>query len=251
MAAFARALARRGHSLLLVARRRDRLEALAAELGGAEVLAADLADDAAVATVAARALALGDLELLINNAGFGARGIFSTLDEQRQASMVRLNVLAPLMLAHRLLPSLTARGPGAGIINVASIGAFQPVPFMATYAATKAFVLTWSEALTEELRQRGVRVLCVCPGPTESEFFDVASLPEDMRHLPHIMPADELVTRTLDAFDDGRAVLTPGAINWLMAFAVRFAPRLWVRRVTGRLFGPRVPKALPPPVAPP
>jgi short-subunit dehydrogenase len=244
-AAFARALSRRGHALVLVARRRERLEALATELGRAEVLAADLGAGDGVERVAARALALGDVELVVNNAGFGTRGAFAELDGARESEMVRLNVLAPVALTHRLLPSLLARGRG-GIINIASIGAFQPVPFMATYGASKAFVLSWSEALAEELRPSGVRVLCVCPGPTESEFFDIAGLPEPMRKLPHTMSAETLVARALAAFDDGRAVLTPGAINWLSAFAVRLAPRLLVRVVTGRMFAPRAAKALPP-----
>jgi short-subunit dehydrogenase len=261
--AFARALARRGHPLLLVARRRERLDALAAELApglaararnGAAVdpivvATADLGDDAQVADVAARALALGDVELLVNNAGFATRGEFAELDGEREERMVKLNVLAPLTLTHRLLPSLIARGQG-GIINVASIGAFQPVPFMATYGATKAFVLSWSEALSEELRGSGVRVLCVCPGPTASEFFDVASMPE-MRRVPHLMSTDELVARSLDAFDDGRAVLTPGLINWLGAFAVRLVPRMVTRVVTARMFAPRTPRSLPPPSSPP
>jgi uncharacterized protein len=243
-AAFARGLSRRGHSLLLVARRRDRLDALAAELGRAEVMTADLGDPGQPAAVAARALALGDVELVVNNAGFGTRGHFAELDEARELEMVQLNVVAPVTLTRRLLPSMVARGAG-GVINVASIGAFQPVPFMATYGATKAFVLSWSEALSEELRGSGVRVLCVCPGPTATEFFDIAAMPE-MRRMPHVMPADELVTRTLDAFDDGRAVLTPGAINWLGAFAIRWAPRVLVRVLTGRMFAPRMPRALPP-----
>jgi short-subunit dehydrogenase len=117
---------------------------------------------------------------------------------------------------------------------------------MATYGGTKAFVLSWSEALSEELRGSGVRVLCVCPGPTATEFFDIADMAE-MRKMPHVMPADELVTRALDAFDDGRAVLTPGAINWLGAFAVRWAPRMLVRVLTGMMFAPRAKKSLLPP----
>jgi uncharacterized protein len=247
--AFARALARRGHKLVLVARRRERLERLAGELGGAEVIAADLGDATQLEAVVSRVQALGELELLVNNAGFGTRGAFADLDEGRELGMVQLNVVAPLTLTHRLLPSLLARGAG-GVINIASIGAFQPVPFMATYGATKAFVLSWSEALSEELRGSGVRVLCVCPGPTASEFLDLAGMPE-MRKLPHVMLADELVTRALDAFDDGRAVLTPGAINWLGAFAVRWAPRVLVRVLTGRMFAPRTPRALPPPSSTP
>jgi short-subunit dehydrogenase len=242
-AAFARALAERGYSLLLVARRRDRLEALAATLRHAEVLVADLGDAADVARVAERALALGDLELLVNNAGFGTNGDFVALDPARELAMVQLNVVAPLTLAQRLLPAMVARRAG-GIINVASIGAFQPVPYMATYGGTKAFVLSWSEALAEELRGSGVRVLCVCPGPTATEWFEVAGVNPALRKVPHVMSAEALVARTLDAWDDGRAVLIPGLINWLTAFVTRIFPRLLVRVVTGRMFAPRAQKAL-------
>jgi len=241
--AFARALDRRGYSLLLVARRRERLEALARTLRRAEVLTADLADEAEVARVADHALALGDVELLVNDAGYGTNGGFLDLDLDREVSMVRLNALAPLVLAQKLLPPMVARGRG-GVINVSSIGAFQAVPYMATYGATKAFLLSWSEALAEELRGTGVRVLAVCPGPTATEFFEVASVNPVMRKLPHVMSADALVVRTLDAFDDGRAVLVPGLINWLTAFVTRLLPRLVIRVVTGRMFAPRAVKAL-------
>jgi short-subunit dehydrogenase len=241
--AFARALDRRGHPLVLVARRRERLEALAASLRRAEVLTANLEDEAEVVRVAERALALGDVELLVNNAGFGSNGEFVTLDPAREIGMVKLNALAPLELAQRLLPAMVARRRG-GVINVASIGAFQPVPYMATYGATKAFVLSWSEALAHELRHAGVRVTCVCPGPTATEFFDVATVDPRMARMPHVMSPDAVVARTLDAFDDGRAVLIPGLVNWLTAFVTRIFPRLVVRTVTGRLFAPPARKAL-------
>ncbi len=238
--AFARAIDRRGYALLLVARRRDRLEALAASLRRAEVLAADLGDPAEVARVAAHAQSLGDVELLVNNAGFGSNGAFVELDPAREVDMVKLNVLAPLTLAQQLLPSMVARRQG-GVINVSSIGAFQPVPFMATYGATKAFVLSWSEALAEELRGSGVRVTCVCPGPTATEFFTAGGVNPRMGKVPHVMSADELVARTLDAFDDGRAVLVPGLINWLTAFVTRLFPRIVVRAVTARISAPPEP----------
>jgi short-subunit dehydrogenase len=157
--------------------------------------------------------------------------------------MVKLNVLAPLELAHRLLPPMVARKSG-GVINVSSIGAFQPVPYMATYGATKAFVLGWSEALAYELRNSGVRVTCVCPGPTATEFFDVAATDRRMAKMPHMMSADAVVARTLAAFDDGRAVVIPGLINWLTAFVTRIFPRALVRTVSGRLTRPRERKAL-------
>ena len=242
-AAFARALDARGWSLLLVARRRDRLEALARTLRSAEVLAADLEDEGEVARVAAHALALGDVELLVNNAGFATNGQFLALDGARELGMVKLNALAPLALAQALVPAMVARGAG-GVINVSSIAAFQPVPYMATYGATKAFLLSWSEALAHELRESGVRVTCVCPGPTATEFFEVAAVDPMMARMPHMMTADDVVGRTLDALADGRAVLVPGLINWLTAFVTRIFPRLVIRVVTGRLFQPRAPKAL-------
>jgi hypothetical protein len=242
-AAFSRALRRRGHPLLLVARRRERLEALAEELGQCEVLAVDLADEREVARVAEHALALGDVELLINNAGFGSNGAFLALDGTREAEMVKLNALTPLLLAQRLLPSMVSQGRG-GVINISSIAAFQPVPFMATYAGTKAFLLTWSESLAEELRGSGVHVLAVCPGPVRTEFFEAGGVNPIMAKMPHAMSADELVARALDAFDDGRAVLTPGWFNWLTMMAPRFFPRLLVRLVAGKLFAPRARKEL-------
>jgi short-subunit dehydrogenase len=242
-AAFARALDQRGYALLLVARRRERLEELARTLKRAEVLTADLGDEAEVARVASHALALGDIELLVNNAGFGTNGEFTALDGEREVAMVKLNSLAPMELAQRLLPSMIGRKSG-GIINVSSIGAFQPVPYMATYGATKAFLLSWSEALSYELRRTGVRVTCVCPGPTATEFFEVAAVNPAMAKLPHVMSAEALVARTLRGFDRGRAVVIPGLINWLTAFVTRISPRLAVRVVTGRMFAPRARKAL-------
>ena len=251
--AFARALSKRGHSLLLVARRRERLQKLADELGRAEVLAADLSREDEVERVAARAAELGDVTLLVNNAGFGTRGPFAELDGARQGDMVKLNVLTPVLLTHQLLPLLAhsgAAGKVSGVINVSSIGAFQSTPYMATYSASKAFVLSWSEALYEELRGSGVRVLCVCPGPTTSEFFDVAVMPDNMRRLPHIMSADDVVARTLDAFDDNRATLLPGAVNWLSAVATRFVPRLIARVLTARMFAPQAERRVLPPADP-
>ncbi len=242
-AAFVRALDARGYSILLVARRRDRLEALARTLRQAAILVADLEDEAEVARTAAHALALGDVELLVNNAGFATNGDFVALDAEREIGMVKLNALAPFVLAQRLVPPMVARKSG-GVINVSSIAAFQPVPYQATYGATKAFLLSWSEALAYELRGSGVRVTCVCPGPTATEYFAVAGVSPMIAKMPHTMSADDVVARTLDAYDDGRAVLIPGLINWLTAFVTRFFPRIVVRAVSGLLFAPRHKKAL-------
>jgi short-subunit dehydrogenase len=246
-AAFARALAARRYPLLLVARRRERLAQLARELGGdVAILAVDLTAPDAIARINEALSSLPPLEILINNAGYATHGEFVDRDGGREREMIRLNTLAPLQLTHALLPALIARGRG-GIINVSSIAAFQAVPYMATYGATKAFVLSWSEALYEELRDTGVRVLCLCPGPTATEFFAVAGMPPSLSKWPHTMRADDVVARALDAFADDRALIVPGLINFLGAVMARVAPRVVARKLTGLMFRPRPakPKVLP------
>jgi short-subunit dehydrogenase len=238
-AEFARELAARHHPLLLVARRRDRLEQLARQLRtDVAIVDADLTAPGAIDRVVAATEAHGPLEILVNNAGYATWGPFLTLDPAREQDMIELNTVVPLLLSRALLPSLIARGSG-GIINVSSIAAFQAVAYMATYGATKAFVLNLSEAMHEELRDTGVRVFCVCPGPTATEFFAVARTPRSMGKMPHMMRADEVVSRALDAFFDGRTTLVPGAINFLTAVAAHLAPRPLVRKVTRLLFQPR------------
>jgi short-subunit dehydrogenase len=244
-AAFARALAARHHPLLLVARRGDRLRALARELRApVSILELDLLARDAPGAVVERARTLGPVELLINNAGFGSNGAFLELDGARELDLVRLDAEVPLVLARLILPSLVAQGRG-GVINISSIGAFQPVPYMATYGAAKAFLLSLTEALAEELRDTGVRALAVCPGPVATEFFDVAQVAGSMAHLPHMMSADELVARALDAFADAQVVTVPGAINFATALLARLAPRALVRKVARLMFQPRAPRALP------
>jgi len=234
-AAFARALDARGYSLLLVARRRERLEELARTLRRAEVLAADLGDEAEVARVAAHALALGDVELLVNNAGFGTNGDFLALDGAREVGMVKLNALTPLELAQHLLPAMVARKSG-GIINVSSIGAFQPVPYMATYGATKAFVLSFSEAVAEEVRGTGVRVMALCPGPVPTGFQQVAGSGISPSQRATILTAEDTVRRGLHAYEGSRTVLVPGVGNKLSLVASRSLPRpLMLRTVAAMM----------------
>ncbi|HEY6236260.1 MAG TPA: SDR family oxidoreductase, partial [Candidatus Elarobacter sp.] len=174
--AFARALAARGEDLVLVARSAERLEALAAELSAkhgvrAHVLPADLSDPKAVDALVAELTARGlTVTTLINNAGFGTHGEFASLDAARERDEVIVNVLAPVQLTHALLPAMVARKSGA-IVNVGSTASFQPVPYMAVYGATKAFLLSFSEALAEEVRAHGVRVVALCPGQTDTAFF--------------------------------------------------------------------------------
>jgi short-subunit dehydrogenase len=231
--AFARALAGRGMNVALAARREDRLRALADELSAAHrirtaVLPADLGDDGAAAALWDAATAGREIHLLVNNAGFGLKGRFDALPMERQAEMVRVNCIAPLELAHLALRHM--RGRGGGIVNVASIAGYQPIPLMATYAASKAFLLAFSEALTEEAREDGVRVLVVNPGPVRTEFQAVAGTQVNDR-TAGVRTAGEVVEATLRALEAGKRTVTPGLINRLSATAVRVAPRSLVIRV--------------------
>ncbi|MEI9927446.1 MAG: SDR family oxidoreductase, partial [Sphingomonas sp.] len=186
---FARALAAEGHDLILTARRADRLEVLAAEIRAAhavrvETIAADLAAPGAAAALMAeigkRGLAVNTL---INNAGFGLAGAFVEQDPGQIGRMIELNCGALVDLCRAVLPGMVQMRSG-GILNVASTAAFQPGPFMAVYYASKAFVLSFSEALHEEVRGQGVRVAALCPGPTQTEFFDAAAMGDDILLTP-------------------------------------------------------------------
>ena len=237
--AFARQLAKRGHDLVLVARRRDRMEKLATELADAhgvevEVVEADLAKDGDVSAVEER-VRRGDIDLLVNDAGFGTRGEFAGLPLARELEELDVNVRALMRLTHAALGPMVERGRG-GVINVASTGAFQPVPHMATYAATKAFVLHFSEALHEEVKGKGVTVTCLCPGPVKTEFQEVAGVND--RSVPSMAwkSTDDVVESALKAVSARRAITVPGALNRLTATAVKLMPRFVARRVAGSMF---------------
>jgi hypothetical protein len=233
-AEFARQCAARGDELVLVARRRDRLDALAAELGNAHVVAADLADPGAPTRILAEA---GDRGLwvrtLINNAGFGLVGRFEALPLERQLAMVDLNVRALAELSHAVLGGMRAGGGGA-ILNVASTAAFQPGPGFAVYFATKAFVLSFSEALHQELKGSGIRVSALCPGPTATEFGAVAGM-TSQRFARLSADAASVVRAGLRGLDRNRAVIVPGALNKLTAQSGRIVPRAAMRRIVARL----------------
>ncbi|MBA2771265.1 MAG: SDR family oxidoreductase, partial [Sphingomonas sp.] len=173
-AEFARQLANRGQRLVLAARRTERLEALAAELGNARAVTVDLGRPGAAAELIGDIERAGEsVELLVNNAGFGLHGRIAKLDPARQRAMIDLNCGALFDLSRAVLPAMIERKSGA-ILNVASTAAFQPGPGMAVYFATKAFVLSLSEALHEEVKRHGIRVTALCPGPTKTEFGEVA-----------------------------------------------------------------------------
>ena len=223
---FAGALAARGHGVTLVARRRDRLESLAAELSErhsvrTEVIAADLADaqerDELAAEIARRGLTV---EILVNNAGFGIYLPFVDSDRQRELQQVRLLVEAVVDLNARYLPGMVARGRGA-VVNMASTAGFQPLPGNSTYSAGKSFVLFHSESLHEEVRGHGVTVTAVCPGPVETEFLDV-SQPLFAKRVPRTLWADagRVAEESLQAAEAGRRTLVPGGRAIRAAFAL-------------------------------
>lgn len=243
-AAFARALRARGERLVLVARRRERLEALVRELGGegqALAVPVDLAAAGAAArlkdTLDSRGLAV---DLLVNNAGLGHTARFEEQRPEVIRSMLDVNVKAVVELTHAFLPGMRARGRGR-IVNVASNAAFQPVPFLTVYAATKAFVLSFSEGLYEELRGSGVRVQALCPGITATEFLDVAETGDHLlaRRMP-VLSAEQVVRASLRGLDRGQVLVVAGWSNRLLGFVSRrLSPRGLSRRVAGELYRPR------------
>lgn len=232
---FAKALSARGERLVLAARRRDRLEALASELGNARAVAIDLGEAGAAGRLMADLAAHGEtVATLINNAGFGLWGRFASLDGARERQMIDLNCGALVELCHAVIPAMIERGDGA-ILNLASTAAFQPGPGMATYFATKAFVLSFSEALHEELVKSGVKVTALCPGPTRTEFGDVAGFKGNGMLDRLSASSEEVVAAGLKALDANRAVVIPGLVNKLGAQGHRFFPRTLVRKVTAAI----------------
>ncbi|HKF41859.1 MAG TPA: SDR family oxidoreductase [Thermoanaerobaculia bacterium] len=229
-----------GCGLVLVSRRQDRLEALASDLSvahgiAARVLTADLARPGSPRRI------FEDLEkervavdILVNNAGLGLYGEFSTSDLDRQLEVVEVNVVALTELTRLLLPGMIERGRGR-ILNVASTAAFQPGPYMAVYYATKAYVLSFSEALAEELKETGVTVSALCPGPVTTEFQEVAGVDAALFPKPLVMEASDVARAGWAAAKRGKRVVIPGIANRVMKETVRFSPRRLVTAAAGRL----------------
>jgi short-subunit dehydrogenase len=239
----ARLLAGRGHGVTLVARREDKLRELADELAAstgvrAEVIAADLTDDASresmVREVAARGLVV---DVLINNAGFSTMGPVQRSLPDREVAMVRTNVEAVVHLCSSFIPGMASRGQGA-VLNVASTAAFQPIPGQAGYAASKAFVLSYSQAIGQELKGTGVTVTALCPGPVETGFAEAAGLGDDAagEAMPKIMwvSAPDVAEAAISALDKGRAVVIPGAANRVLAQLSLHTPRSLILPVLAR-----------------
>lgn len=236
---FAERLARDQYDLVLVARDAGRLEALAKRLASergieARVLAADLTDPASLARVEAE-IAERPPDLLVNNAGFGTVGRFAELDVEGEDREVRLNVLALMRLTHAALGPMLARGHG-GVINVSSLAGESASPYTATYAATKAFVTSFSEALSEELRGSGVRIQALLPGFTRTEFQERAGV--DTRAIPGFawMEPEAVVDASLAALEKGQVLCVPGLGNRMLAPLQRILPRSLVRRIVGASF---------------
>ena len=230
---FARQLSKRGHRLVLAARRKERLEELAKELGKARAVAIDLSKtNAATKLMADLAANDEEVELLVNNAGFGLIGRFATADAKRLRQMIDLNVGTLADLCRAVAPGMIERKSG-GIVNVASTAAFQPGPNMAVYFATKAFVLSFTEAMHEELKPHGIHVTCLCPGPTRTEFGDVAGFGGNGMFDRVAMESPDVVTAGLEGLDKNRAVVVPGLLNKISANSGRFAPRSVVRKIAG------------------
>jgi uncharacterized protein len=233
-AAFAEALAERGMNLVLVARSTDELNVLSTRLYAkykvqSTILSIDLAVPSSPQRIAEeierRAI---QVDLLVNNAGFGLSSEFLSHDPKQEQAEIEVNVQALVALTHHFGKAMAARGKG-GIINVASNASFQPLPYMATYAATKAFVLHFSEAIHHELTGKGVHVMATCPGPTATSFFDDTSTHMSPKNMDS---SESVVRRTLKAFDQGRAVAYAGRMSVRLAsWLPRLLPRALVVRI--------------------
>jgi short-subunit dehydrogenase len=236
-AAFARKIAKRGRNVLLVARSEDKLIALCNELGRlsgvrAQYVVMDLsAPEAGVRLLEETQKRELTIDMLVNNAGFGSMGDFAKLDLPTELEIIDLNVKSLVDLTYRFLAPMRERRQGT-IINVASTAAFQGVPFMATYAATKAFVLSFSEALSEENRQHGIRVLALCPGVTDTNFFAASKI--DRPPMRTVQTAEEVVDTALRGLARGKSVVISGWANWFVVEAERVVPRSVVTKVAAK-----------------
>ena len=240
--AFARRLAARGENLVLVARSEDKLASLCNELGRAnnvkaQYVALDLTESDAAEKLFEETNRRGlEIEMLINNAGFGSMGDFTAHDLERDLNMIDLNIKALIALTYLYLKPMRERKSGT-ILNVASTAAFQGVPYMSTYAATKAFVLSFSEALWDENRAFGVHVMALCPGVTETNFFAASNT--DKPPMRVAQTADEVVDTALSGLKRKKSHIISGWTNYLMTESERLVPRWIVARVAGKALRPK------------
>jgi uncharacterized protein len=240
---FAKQLARRGHDLMLVARSTDAMEELASQVRAEShvevtVRTADLTDASDLAAVV-HELGTLEVEVLVNNAGFGTYGRFDEIDAGKEHDEVLVNVLAVTALAHAVVPGMVSRRRG-GIINVSSTASFQPTPWMTTYGATKAYVRSFSLGLAADLQPFGVRVTALCPGPVETKFFDEVGHDHDTPGA--VLTAEAVVAAGLAGFDRGKLQVIPGRSNQFGAMSSRFAPMSLVLKVGRRALRPKTPR---------
>jgi short-subunit dehydrogenase len=232
----AKLFAKDGHNLILVARESDRLRQAAKDLSPARVIACDLADPQAAEAIASE-LANTRIDYLVNNAGFGLGGPFSTNDRKTELDMIQVNITSLVDLTKLLLPGMLARASGR-IMNVASTAAFQPGPLMAIYYASKAFVLSFSEAVAEELAGTGVTVTALCPGPTASDFQRRAAI-ENVKLVKNkslgMMTAEEVARIGYRGMMEGKVIVIPGFLNQLGVQSLRLGPRAIVRKAAKKL----------------
>jgi short-subunit dehydrogenase len=240
---FAYALAREKYDVALTARREDRLLSVAArakELGAAraEIIPADLTRRGTPLEICQHLeLAHIAIDYLVNNAGFGTRGYFDRIQLDRELEEIDVNVTAPVALTRLLLPGMVERRHGT-VINVTSTAAFQAVPYMSTYAATKAFVLSFTEGLAGELVGTGVKVLAFCPGPVKTEFETVAQTEKSMMPGFVYTDAQKVVAGAIAAAASGRTVYIAGGLNFTMAQLTRLVPRALVNRIARNIYRP-------------
>ena len=248
--AFSRRLAAEKHNVFLVARSEDKLRDLCDELAqrygiSAKYLAVDLIEvDSDFAVFEATEKNDIEIDWLINNAGFGSMGDFAKLDLERELEMIELNITAVVALTHHYLQKMRERGSGT-IINVSSGAGFQPIPFFATYSATKAFVTSFTEAIAEENRPYGIRVLALCPGATDTGFFEASGIDDPMM-VKGFQTAEQVVDAALSALKRGRTKIVSGWINYLAASAVNVLPNSLITRVAAKPLRKRYQKAEPP-----
>jgi short-subunit dehydrogenase len=231
--------ARGGYDVVLVARREASLQQLASEVRAlgrtASVYPADLAQVGSAEDLHRRLLDSGtQVDVLVNNAAVGMQGRFHELPLERQLAMLHLNVTSLTALTRVLLPSMVSRNAG-GVLNVASTAAFQPGPLMAVYYATKAYVLSFSEAIAEEVSETALKISCLCPGPTQTGFVDAAEMQGSRLFTSGAMSAEDVARIGYEGWQAGKRLVIPGTQNRLGTLLVRFTPRRIVPKITKRL----------------
>jgi len=234
----ARLFARDGNNLVLVARRGELLNKIAGELNSdfgveVEVIAKDLTLGKSSDEIFMQ-LKDREIDIVVNNAGFGAVGPFSELDYKRQVDMIKLNITALTSLTRLFIPRMVERNSG-GILNVGSLAGFQPGPYATIYYATKAFVLSFTEGLKEELKNTNIKITCLAPGPTNTEFGEVSGLDKSFLFKFGTMGAKEVALQGYNGFLRGETVVIPGFSNKLLPLLVRLSPRFLVRSITAKL----------------